>query len=48
MVRLHPLPGPDFVSNRTLDLGPALPGSAYRVSLQAAIWRLETLKGLGL
>jgi len=46
MVRLHPLPGPDFISNKNLDIGPAMPGSAYRVSLQAAIWRLETLKGL--
>ena len=46
MVRLHPRPGPDFVSDKNLGLGPALRGSAYRVSLQAAIWRLETLKGL--
>jgi hypothetical protein len=46
MVRLIPRPAPDVQVTGYPMLGAVLPGSPYRISTQAAIWRRDTLISL--
>lgn len=46
MVRLVPRPAPDVQVTAHPTFGSILPGSPYRLSTQAAIWRRETLISL--
>jgi hypothetical protein len=45
-VRLYPAPPPDFAFPGDERLGIISPGSAYRTSLQMAMWRKSTLRKL--
>jgi len=46
MVRLVPRPAPDVPVPGQPNIGSVLPGSPYRLSTQAAIWRRDTLIAL--
>lgn len=45
-LRLFPSPPPDIFFNNTLNLGKINNDAAYRVSLQAALWKSDDLKNL--
>lgn len=44
MMRLMPRPGPCCPKKDSLDFAVINPGAQYRVSAQAAFWRVETLR----
>jgi hypothetical protein len=46
MLRLVPRPAPRVRASRKDVFGPCPPGAAYRVSLQATLWRIDVLRSL--
>lgn len=45
-LRLYPAPGPDRLLPNHTDIGEINPGSPYRVSLQAGLWRKDAIRQL--
>jgi hypothetical protein len=45
-LRLYPSPPPDRITKDRVEIGEIDRGSAYRVSLQAAIWHMKSLSDL--